>query len=196
MASLLSLPIELRLQIYDFVIPKMVLTIEAKHYMGLLHTCQEIRHKIEPETCKAMALCVSRIAAKIRRHGDKIVYLYTFQNRPGLANLTVSRPRRKDMFSKEDPFLKFGQCWLYTLTATLYNVAEGFDYNRTMPYTYQIAAYNLAMDLSRASHKQRPIRWGLDWATYSQWYQWELDSELWQSSGLWGMERRKEKREC
>ena len=120
MASFLNLPVELRLHVYDYVIPERAFKVHSDRYMGLLHTCRKIRNEFEPEMCKALAIRVSRIANSIRDDANDILYTSP-QTFSGWFNLYVSRPQPKDMFVREDAILHFTECCYSSLNITVYS---------------------------------------------------------------------------
>jgi hypothetical protein len=102
--SLIGLAVEIHLVMYSYIIPKGSLKLPPEEYFGSLYSCTTIRDEMGPESCKAMAAYIGEVAATIRDRGDELIYtpptrLY------GWLNLTVSRPKREDMFARDDPFL-------------------------------------------------------------------------------------------
>jgi hypothetical protein len=62
LCALLKLPAELRLRIYEFVIPEVPLFVHQIVYSGLLYACKQTRSEIEPIILKDMATELTRIA--------------------------------------------------------------------------------------------------------------------------------------
>jgi hypothetical protein len=181
MTTLLSLPVELRLHIYSYVVPKTPLEMPLNTYSGLLYSCKAIRDELEPDICKKMAAHVDGIASSIQKGGDSITYTCP-STVTGWLNLTVSRPKQKDMFLLSDPFMNFSLCNFNTLTVTFHGDAKGYEYYRGRPQTYQSAALNLAKYIGRFAEapglEPKMQRWALDWRAYPQFLQINIDSGL------------------
>lgn len=172
--SLLELPAELRLQIYACCVPLAgPLSTHPGEWLGLLNSCHVIKAELEPELCKGISVCVEEIAASIRQNGDEIVYTPP-KTVTGWINLRVSRPKIKDMFTKDDPYLRFKSFHFRIITITFHNDAIGYEYYRERPDTYQVAASNLATQIGKwTSEGEDPamLFWVLDWSAYPQYKQ-------------------------
>ena len=166
LSPLLSLPAELRLRIYGFVGPK----TQSCHFAGLLLACKILHDEVAHELSKAIAKCVEAIADAITFDGDEILYTAP-TTLHGWLNLTVSRPKRANMFHKKDPYLRFKFLFLNTFTITFHNHAEGFEFRPDRPDTYQAAARRLAMEIGmcyKTDWFPAMKRWNLDWSAYPQ----------------------------
>lgn len=165
-SRLLDLPAELRLLIFD----KIGRRIEPANFTNLLLTCKALYNELEPEIRKAFAKLVGGIAASIRADGDEILYTAP-TTLHGWLNLTVSRPKRANMFHKKDRFMRFQFVYFHRFTITFHNDAEGFEFRPQTPDTYQAAARRLAVRLSGYYDRDAfPAmkRWILDWSQYPQ----------------------------
>jgi len=111
--DLLSIPIELRLHIYTYVMTVSPLRVDLKNYTGLLCSCMTVRDGIEPELCKSIAKDAVRIAANICKDGGYNIYTSP-KSFDGRRDLTVSRPKTIRMLTKEDLFFD-------TFTVTFYS---------------------------------------------------------------------------
>lgn len=164
------LPSEIRLHIYSYVVPKIPLMIPPREFSGLLYSCKAIQAELEPEICKSMARFIGAIAAKIRICGDEMTYTPP-TSLQGWLNLTISRPKTKNMFISGDPFLWFKYLYFDVLIVTFHNDEKGYEYYQGTPRTYQQAARSLANELSRYSSREdfpAMRRWILDWRAYPQ----------------------------
>jgi hypothetical protein len=61
LCAILSLPTELRLRIYEVVIPEIPLCVHRTVYSGLLYACKQIQYEIEPIILAAMNTNLIRI---------------------------------------------------------------------------------------------------------------------------------------
>ena len=59
-SPLLRLPCELRLRIYDGLLPIIPLKSDSPptQFTGLLYSCKTIQHELEPEICKRIATAI------------------------------------------------------------------------------------------------------------------------------------------
>jgi hypothetical protein len=139
-----------------------------------------------------MAAHVDGIASSIQKGGDSITYTCP-STVTGWLNLTVSRPKQKDMFIVNDPFMNFSLCSFNTLTVTFHDDAQGYEYYRGRPQTYQSAARNLARYIRRFAEapglKPKMQRWALDWREHPQFLQIDIDSGLSAYQNSWEMDR-------
>ncbi|KAH7068087.1 hypothetical protein BKA63DRAFT_105968 [Paraphoma chrysanthemicola] len=148
--TLIHMPTEIRLQIYSYVVPDAPLKFPSNVYSGLLYCCKTIKDELEPELCKSIAVCAHEIAKRIREKGDEILYTPP-TTLSGWLHLTFSRPKTKNMFVDGDPFLEFMHLHFITLTITFHNDAQGYEYYRGRPETYQVAARTLATHIRKSS---------------------------------------------
>ncbi|KAH7408122.1 hypothetical protein DE146DRAFT_362983 [Phaeosphaeria sp. MPI-PUGE-AT-0046c] len=70
----LGLPAEIRLQIYDYIIPLVPLSKPRSDYVGLLYTSKQIRSEFEPEILKAMRPALVTFCNTVRRGTDSITF--------------------------------------------------------------------------------------------------------------------------
>jgi hypothetical protein len=86
LCAMLSLPTELRLRIYVFVIPETPLCVHRTVSSGLLYACKQTQYEIEPIILAAMNTDLTRIEEICLRHfAVEIVYeapcnLHAFEN--------------------------------------------------------------------------------------------------------------------
>ncbi|KAF2029256.1 hypothetical protein EK21DRAFT_113149 [Setomelanomma holmii] len=124
--SLLELPTETRLQTYTYIVPNEPLKVPSKQFSGILYSCMTIRNELEPEICKAMTACLDKLAHVLLRRSDELFYTPPTTLR-GWLNLTVSRPKTKNMFCGDDPYLDFKCLHFNTLTITFHNDTQGYE---------------------------------------------------------------------
>lgn len=165
-SPLLDLPAELRLAIYR----QIGLKSQSHLFRGLLLSCKQLRNEVEPELSKVIQREVESIADAIRANGDEIVYTQptTFH---GWLNLTVSRPKRANMFHKKDPFNRFKYIYFDTFTVKFHNHDSGFEFRPGSPDTYQYATKRLALMIGQCYDTDwfpAMRRWVLDWSDYPQ----------------------------
>lgn len=165
-SPLLDLPAELRLKIYHHI----GLKTQSFLFRGLLLSCRQLRDEVEPELSKVIQREVEDIADAIRAIGDEIVYTPP-TNFHGWLNLTVSRPKRANMFHKQDPFNRFKYIYFDTFTVKFHNHDSGFEFRRDSPDTYQYAVKRLAHMIGECYDTDwfpAMRRWVLDWSDYPQ----------------------------
>jgi hypothetical protein len=126
MRSLLDLPAELRLHIYDYYVPDNPLKVPPGEFSGLLYSCRHMRSELEPFNCEAIAQSIQDIAKDIRDKGDDIIYTppITFH---GWFNLTVSRPMTTYMFICNDTFWEFSDFRFNTFTIAFHNKGNTYE---------------------------------------------------------------------
>ncbi|KAH7385895.1 hypothetical protein BKA66DRAFT_63532 [Pyrenochaeta sp. MPI-SDFR-AT-0127] len=163
-SPLLNLPTELRLCIYHHVDYRS----RPCSFRGLLFSCKLIHHEVESELCNEISSAVTFISEAIRLGGDEILYTPP-DTLSGWLNLTVSRPKKANMFHKEDPFLRFKYIHFNTFTITFHNHEEGFEFRPERPDTYQYAAGRVATEIGRwGPIEDVPAmkRWNIVWRAY------------------------------
>jgi hypothetical protein len=114
-SPLLALPTELRLLVYDFVIPPIPLSGPPVQYTGLLYSCHLIRHELVPEILKRMTTFLYSVQARCRKVYDGDMLFEEPQSLESLHNLRVVRPMA-DIFTRHDPFMALIYMHFNTLT--------------------------------------------------------------------------------
>lgn len=87
--NLLRLPAELRLRIYDHVIPTVPLSEPRSHYIGLLYASKQIRSEVEPEILKAMRNALITFLNAARRGYIASITFKEFRTLHELENLIL-----------------------------------------------------------------------------------------------------------
>jgi hypothetical protein len=90
-SPLLSLPAELRLEIYAHIIPPIPLAEPRSHYAGLIYTCAQLRLEFEPLIVKRMQYILSDLARQAYEGWNQDAITFSpFRTLHELENLTVS----------------------------------------------------------------------------------------------------------
>ncbi|KAF2250895.1 hypothetical protein BU26DRAFT_517680 [Trematosphaeria pertusa] len=105
-SALLTLPTELRLHLYDFVVPEVPLSVPASQYTGLLYSCTRIRDELQPEILKHMTAFLLEMQSHLRTILANDFEFTLPQSYSELQTLTVTRPYRFKPFRDTDPFLR------------------------------------------------------------------------------------------
>ncbi|OAL07712.1 hypothetical protein IQ06DRAFT_289382 [Phaeosphaeriaceae sp. SRC1lsM3a] len=87
--NLLSLPAELRLRIYDYVIPEVPLSEQRSQYVGLVYSSKQIRSETEPEVLKAMRDALNTYFNTARRGYIASITFDEFNSLHELENLVI-----------------------------------------------------------------------------------------------------------
>jgi hypothetical protein len=85
----LLLPAELRLQIYNYVIPEVPLRQPRTQYSGLVFSCRQTRAELEPTILKVMRDVLAGIAEACTEIWHHDITFKTFHTLSELENLTV-----------------------------------------------------------------------------------------------------------
>lgn len=181
---LLSLPAELRLRIYEFVVPIIPLTAPPSEYNGLLYSCRVIRNEMEPEILKRMIAFLLERQDNCRKVYPEDLIFREPRNLEELYSLEVSRPHSHSMFSRKDPFMALMYMHFRTLTITTPTTPDSHYYNSsyldTLSPQYQRnmrwlahwiydhksqddrpAAHKIVYDWTKARRPQRPDKMGI-----------------------------------
>jgi hypothetical protein len=113
---LLDLPTELRLRIYDFVVPPIPLSAPPAQYTGLLCSCRLVRYELGPEILKRMVAFLNKVQARCRQVYPEDLSFEALQDLDSLYNLRVTRPTKYNMFRRDDPFMALMYMYFNTLT--------------------------------------------------------------------------------
>jgi hypothetical protein len=90
-SPLLSLPAELRLEIYAHIIPPIPLAEPRSHYAGLVYTCKQLRLEFEPLILKRMQYVLSELARQADQGWNHDAVTFSpFTTLHELENLVVS----------------------------------------------------------------------------------------------------------
>jgi hypothetical protein len=143
--SLLDLPAELRLRIYNCFIPENPLQVPTEEFAGLLYSCKHIHSELEPIVCKDIAGSVHDIAKNIRDRGDDIVYAppTTFH---GWLKHTVYCPNTTDLFFFRDLFWEFRAFHFNAFTIAFHDDENSYEprlerQGQGTRITYQLVAH-------------------------------------------------------
>ncbi|KAF2686692.1 hypothetical protein K458DRAFT_416044 [Lentithecium fluviatile CBS 122367] len=192
-SPLIALPAELRLRVYDFVIPPIPLSAPPS---GLLSSCNFIRQELEHEILKRMAAFLLDVQARCRRvHAEDMDFSIP-QNLGDLFNFHVSRPNNKYSFTRIDPFMAL----MYMHFNTLYITATSPPDFEPSPFrvrrVLQSNTRNLCMWMStRAAEKNQPAanRIVYDWSHDPQTFIHSIKKDCWGAMGRkegWGLKFR------
>jgi hypothetical protein len=69
-SPILDLAAELRLEIYDYVIPQVPLSVPRSQYAGLVYACRQMKMEVEPLVVKRMQRILTVIAAEAAEGWD------------------------------------------------------------------------------------------------------------------------------
>lgn len=123
---ILNLPLELRLDIYAFILPDMdALLHPSSLYTGLLYSCKAIKLEMEAEFCKNLKQMLETIQERLRARGEAMRFLPPISFHE-MRNITIERPQGQPMFMKGDPglwvsHLRFHRITMKTYSVHLYN---------------------------------------------------------------------------
>jgi hypothetical protein len=124
-SPLISFPAELRLRVYNFVLPQIPLSAPPSQYTGLLYSCRLVRQELEPEILKRMTAFLFDIQGRCRHiHPEDMLddgvpedlAFNVPQDLDSLYNLRVERPSYEKLFTREDPFMALLYMYFNTLT--------------------------------------------------------------------------------
>jgi hypothetical protein len=113
--SLDSLPAELRLHIYDLVLPSIPLSAPRSQYAGLLYSKKLIRHELQSEILKRMEAFLCDIQQRCTSARLPAFHWETPTDLTHLYNLTVFRPADEMYFNRRDPFMALMYMNFHTL---------------------------------------------------------------------------------
>ncbi|KAF2643789.1 hypothetical protein P280DRAFT_216762 [Massarina eburnea CBS 473.64] len=108
-SPLLSIPTELRLQIYTYLVPHIPLSCPPTRFTGLLYSCKYIRSELEPEILKRMTSFLQDVQRRVSGSGQPDFIFHTPKTLGEVLNLKVERGYGRDgtdiMFVRSDPFM-------------------------------------------------------------------------------------------
>ena len=166
-SPLLRLPCELRLRIYDELVPIIPLKSDSRptQFTGLLCSCKAIQYELEPEISKRMATAIAEIADLIHQStGMEMVYTPP-GSFCGWRNLTICWHTLNTymLYPRCNPLLEFREFWFDTLTIHLHNDPNTYELFRTHPYIHATTelADVMASYAETTGSLPRPKRWVL-----------------------------------
>ncbi|KAF1962146.1 hypothetical protein CC80DRAFT_155578 [Byssothecium circinans] len=117
---LLSLPPELRLRIYFYLIPNIPLSSPATQFTGLLYSCKYIRSELEPEIIKLMFAFLRSVQDRTSKSSYANITFDTPHKLGDVLNLRVERDSGPGaIYARDDPFIALLYMHLSSLTIQL-----------------------------------------------------------------------------